>query len=444
MTSHERRVARLAHEEASFSPDHYLADLMESTEMIEYLCQFRPAWCQQLTAWKEMKSQKKELREPNQDIIPFSDAEKMQLKELPNKEFLLDKAAERVLYLGLVDIIFAYAYDYRITEGEHNVESAWTICKISSTLSWLEVFRGSVGEVVYCIVRRSLCYPLYRHWQLVQCVLHDTVQLFQLGRRKLLQCLLAVRGILNSAEPYYIMNNLYISDYCVWIQKASAKQIQNLALELNQVQVEKSSIGWELEELEQAAYLVAARDTAQQSEEENEQESVTSTSSSDERDTESASHEDNCRHESISDAETSTERSEGHIVDGGNCSATGRDSVSTTAVVGESIDTSHAREATKNDNCGEAIADLSDGAKAVQENSEVEREYISTQQPKPTKSGPLSRLSDSGTPTLHPDCICDVGVDVGGLTQDLHTLLTLQPQQHTPTTSAQNLIEELN
>jgi protein SHQ1 len=68
MTSHERRVARLAHEEASFSPDHYLADLMESTEMIEYLCQFRPAWCQQLTAWKEMKSQKKELREPNQDI----------------------------------------------------------------------------------------------------------------------------------------------------------------------------------------------------------------------------------------------------------------------------------------------------------------------------------------------------------------------------------------
>ena len=203
------------------------------------------------------------------------------------------------------------------------------------------------------------------------------------------------------------------------------------------MQVEKSSIGWELEELEQAAYLVAAGDTAQQSEEENEHESMTSTSSSDERDTESASHEDNCGHESISDAETSTERSEGHIVDGGNCSATGRDSVSTTALVGESIDTSHAREATKNDNCGEAIADLSDSAKAVQENSEVEREYISTQQP---KSGPLSPLSDSGTPTLHPDCICDVG----GLTKDLHTLLTLQPQHHPPTTSAQNLIEELN
>ena len=41
-----------------------------------------------------------------------------------------------------------------------------------------------------------------------------------LGRRKVLQCLLAVRQLLNSLEPYYILNNLYITEYCVWIQKA--------------------------------------------------------------------------------------------------------------------------------------------------------------------------------------------------------------------------------
>ena len=34
---------------------------------------------------------------------------------------ILDKATERILYLGMIDIIFAYAYDYRITESEHNV-----------------------------------------------------------------------------------------------------------------------------------------------------------------------------------------------------------------------------------------------------------------------------------------------------------------------------------
>ena len=36
-------------------------------------------------------------------------------------------------------------------------------------------------EVVYCNLRRSLCYPLYRHWQLAQAVLQDTRDLFHLG-----------------------------------------------------------------------------------------------------------------------------------------------------------------------------------------------------------------------------------------------------------------------
>jgi len=43
------------------------------------------------------------------------------------------------------------------------------------------VFKGSVHEVVYCNLRRSLCYPLYRHWQLAQAVLQDTRDLFHLG-----------------------------------------------------------------------------------------------------------------------------------------------------------------------------------------------------------------------------------------------------------------------
>lgn len=40
---------------------------------------------------------------------------------------------------SLVDIVFCYAYDYRVTLGESTVESAWTIVKLSPTLSWLEV-----------------------------------------------------------------------------------------------------------------------------------------------------------------------------------------------------------------------------------------------------------------------------------------------------------------
>ena len=117
------------------------------------------------------------------------------------------------------------------------VESAWTICKLSSTLSWLDVFHGGVHEVIYYSIRRALSFPLYRHWKLSLSVLQDTRDLFRLGkhvlvsssrpvilhytgRRKLLQCMLDVRNILNSCEPYYILNDLYITDYTIWLQKA--------------------------------------------------------------------------------------------------------------------------------------------------------------------------------------------------------------------------------
>ena len=41
-----------------------------------------------------------------------------------------------------------------------------------------------------------------------------------IGRHKLLQCLLQVHKILSGSESYYILNNLYVTDYCVWIQHA--------------------------------------------------------------------------------------------------------------------------------------------------------------------------------------------------------------------------------
>ena len=56
-----------------------------------------------------------------------------------------------------------------------------------------------------------------------------------LGRRKLLQCLLSVRRTLNQTEPFYVMNDLYVTDYCIWVQKASPKQIRQLAVELDEV-----------------------------------------------------------------------------------------------------------------------------------------------------------------------------------------------------------------
>ena len=63
----------------------------------------------------------------------------------------------------------------------HSWQCPSTVALSGTVWSCVQVFRGNAGEVAYCSVRRSLCYPLYRHWQLVQCVLQDTRDLFHLG-----------------------------------------------------------------------------------------------------------------------------------------------------------------------------------------------------------------------------------------------------------------------
>lgn len=57
----------------------------------------------------------------NFSVVPFTSEEKYQMKDLPNSEFLLDKVTLHSVYLGLVDIVYAFAYNHRINEGESNV-----------------------------------------------------------------------------------------------------------------------------------------------------------------------------------------------------------------------------------------------------------------------------------------------------------------------------------
>jgi protein SHQ1 len=76
--------------------------------------------------------------------VKFNHEEKEILKKLGNKEFLLSKEDKAVAWLSLVDIVFAYAYNHRTTLGENSVESAWTINKLSATLSWFAVSMAAI------------------------------------------------------------------------------------------------------------------------------------------------------------------------------------------------------------------------------------------------------------------------------------------------------------
>ena len=182
---------------------------------------------------------------------------------------------------SLISIVAAYCYDVRTTANEPTCESGWTIAILSPVLSWLDdefsacgvetplssaeenpanaaaVFITpatavvlttpvtaaaaaaatavvishshvvSRGESAACallrdasagFLRRALIYPYLRRWDLGLTCLSDAASIFSLGRRGILRTLLGVRSRLSAAEPGYLLNTLFIDDFCVWIQ----------------------------------------------------------------------------------------------------------------------------------------------------------------------------------------------------------------------------------
>ena len=51
---------------------------------------------------------------------------------------------------------------------------------------------------------------------------------YLLGRRQVLKCLLEIHALCREEDPWFLLNDLYLTDYCVWIQKARYKIIQLL------------------------------------------------------------------------------------------------------------------------------------------------------------------------------------------------------------------------
>ncbi|KAK7916359.1 hypothetical protein WMY93_012120 [Mugilogobius chulae] len=241
-TAADRRCARQEAETLAFSPDHYLADLFEDDE-IKGLLNYKP-W------WTKCPSDQE-----GQAGVLFTDEEKEQMRRFTNRSYLLDKTTRGQVWLSLVDILLAYCYEVRSTEGEHNVESPWTVRKLSGTLSWLETY-CSLPDVLVSFGRRVLCFPLYRHFDMVLAAIHDTTKILQLGKGCVLKCLLDVHRMFRENEPAYILNDLYITDYCIWIQRVKSKKVNTLASVLQKTLLNKKHLNLELEELEKAAFLV--------------------------------------------------------------------------------------------------------------------------------------------------------------------------------------------
>ncbi|KAF9361247.1 hypothetical protein BGX26_004766 [Mortierella sp. AD094] len=235
---------------------------------------------------------------------PFSPKEQELMRDLPRREYILENA--KSTYLSLIDILFAYSYDLRVSEGDATVETAWTICKLSPSIAALEQFT-TLKETLLASFRRALAYPLNRNWNLAMKVLQDVYVIFKLGRRGILRALLAIKEILDHDDVYYIYSKMFIEDYCVWIQSSSEKVIRTLAHELHHFHLEKSELDWHLEELE-----ALAKEAPELEEEEEDEDETSEDEDEDSDDTssdEDSSEEDSDSEEDDSDKGKSNEKS---------------------------------------------------------------------------------------------------------------------------------------
>ncbi|XP_072178404.1 protein SHQ1 homolog isoform X1 [Diadema setosum] len=252
----ERKRARLNAERDKFDDSHYLADFYQEDAILPFL-QYRPSWVHNYQKMREKMTRAGDSEESGKvsaDVM-FSEEETELMRKLPRKEYILNNVEERGALLGVADILFAYAYNVRTNEGENSVESAWTVCKLSSTLSCLEWFHTPQEMVIACC-RRALCFPLYRNWDLCCKVLKDVRMILRLGCNQVLKCFFEVHRLLSNDEPRYILNDLYIADYCVWLQSTSNDKFAALEQEMGKVQITKKDVGLDLDVLEQAASLV--------------------------------------------------------------------------------------------------------------------------------------------------------------------------------------------
>ena len=145
------------------------------------------------------------------------------LSSLPNKEHLLTPSSTRAALLSIVDVLFGYCYDSRMTEGEGSVESPWTIAILSPTLSWFETWDlpgDTAAAPMLAAVRRSLIYPYLRFLEFsVKTVAADVVRLVLGGRREVLRAFLTMKGMFDRSDTHYLLSRFYLDDYCVFLQK---------------------------------------------------------------------------------------------------------------------------------------------------------------------------------------------------------------------------------
>lgn len=249
----DRSALRKAKENETFDLERYLGDFFdaESDMMFQSAVDFEsPMWISSLDESMARCSL-------STGSVSFTDSDQELMTRFPNREYLSFSTEERrTTCFTIIDVLIGYVYDHRLTQGEPNVESPWTIAILSPSLSWLDP-ATNMRDVLNTGAKRMCTYPYLRHFRLVELVYRDVLAILKAGKHTLLRCFLSIYRIFETSETKYLLNNLFLEDLCVWIPAhLTEAHLKALALEFEAALVgfgKHSLEDWNLLELEEEA-----------------------------------------------------------------------------------------------------------------------------------------------------------------------------------------------
>mmetsp|Transcript_30701 Transcript_30701/g.73656 ORF Transcript_30701/g.73656 Transcript_30701/m.73656 type:complete len:570 (+) Transcript_30701:65-1774(+) len=253
----ERKSQRMDQEQEDFDPDRYDYDIQDDY-LYEMVMGFVPFWkeakkdttnnanterpsADDLAESLETKLSIADKAQPTSNS-PFTADEKLQLSTIPyplipdhilrNASLLSSEngSESSLLWSGLLDLLIPFVYDHLMTMGDPTVESAWTITKLSCSLSWLDPPK-TIQEALIGTTRRMLIYPYWRNldygvtvWEHLLSILESSD-----GLHAVIKCLLQLRSILEKSEFYYAGNKVFVDPYLYWVQHQDISGLTRVA-----------------------------------------------------------------------------------------------------------------------------------------------------------------------------------------------------------------------
>lgn len=245
----DRILERLVKENIKFDPEYYAADYImlehpspDDDKLFAGILLWKSPVTKRFLSW--YKHQQQLPSEQREQVMPveFSKQEQEKMLELPRKSYLVEPAHRLQLLVLIVSLLFAYHFDLRENEGEHNIESAWTVGKLIPQFAFLDsqlLVDPTAGDSILkaaaiAAERRALLYPYYRNYNLVRKVWDDVYYTLRAGKRMVLKCILDLKELFRFHDIYYVYDKIWLEDLCSWIisDQLSEANVRELAHDL--------------------------------------------------------------------------------------------------------------------------------------------------------------------------------------------------------------------